>query len=65
MFETLKYGNKTSAGEIGHEIRTDASPKMGQDQVSGGISVLCLHAAPIANVLWKPHKIRWNVKYKS
>ena len=31
-----------------------ASPKVGQDQVSGGVSVLCWHAAPVANVLWKP-----------
>ena len=37
---------------------TLASPKMGQDQVSGGVSVLCWHAAPIANVLWKPLAIR-------
>ena len=27
---------------------------MGQDQVSGGVSVPCRHAAPVANVLWKP-----------
>ena len=26
---------------------------MGQDQVSGGVSVLCWHAAPVAYVLWK------------
>ena len=25
---------------------------MGQDQVSGGVSVLCWHAAPVAYVLW-------------
>ena len=31
---------------------------MGQDQVSGGVSVLCWHAAPVANVLWKPLAIR-------
>ena len=35
-----------------------ASPKVGQDQVSGGVSVLCWHAAPVANVLWKPLAIR-------
>ena len=50
MFETQKSGNKTSSGEIGLDIRTHASPKMGQDQVSGGVSVLCCHAAPVANV---------------
>ena len=26
---------------------------MGQDQVSGGVSALCWHAAPVAYVLWK------------
>ena len=26
-------------------------PKVGQDQVSGGVSVLCWHAAPVAFVL--------------
>ena len=58
MFETQKSGNKTSSGEIGLNIRTLASPKVGQDQVSGGVSVLCWHAAPFANVLWKPLAIR-------
>ena len=42
-----------SSGEIGLDIRTHASPKVGQDKVSGG-----WHAAPVANVLWKPHTIR-------
>ena len=48
MFGTQKSGNKTSSGEIGLNIRTLASPKVGQDQVSGGVSVLCWHAAPVA-----------------
>ena len=47
-----------SSGDIGLNIRTLASPKVGQDQVSGGVSVLCWHAAPVANVLWKPLAIR-------
>ena len=51
MFETPKSGNKTSSGEIGRNIRTLACPKVGQGQVSGGVSVLCWHAAPVANVL--------------
>ena len=51
MFETQKSGNKTSSGDNGLDIRTHASPKVGQDQVSGGVSVLCWHAAPVANVL--------------
>ena len=58
MFETQKSGNKTSSGEIGLDIRTHASPKVGQDQVSGGLSVPCWHAAPVANVVWKPRIIR-------
>ena len=48
MFETQKNGNKTSSGEIGLDIRTHASPKVGQDQVSGGIRVLNWHAASVA-----------------
>ena len=27
---------------------------MGQDQVSGGVSVPCWHATPVANAPWKP-----------
>ena len=59
MFEIQKSGDKTSSGEIGLDIRTHASPKVGQDQVSGGVSVLCWHAAPVAYVLWKPCTIRY------
>ena len=55
--------NKTSSGEIGLDIRKHASPKVGQDQVSGGVSVLCWHAAPVANVLWKPCTVRLKVKF--
>ena len=58
MFETQKSGDMTSSGEIGLDIRTHASPTVGQHQVSGGVSVLCLHAAPVAYVLWKPCTIR-------
>ena len=54
MFETQKSGSNTSSGEIGFNIRRLASPKVGHDQVRGGVSVLCWHAAPVANVLWKP-----------
>ena len=28
MFETQKFGNKTSSGEIGINIRTHANPKL-------------------------------------
>ena len=58
VFEIQKSGDKTSTGEIGLDIRTHASPKVGQVQVSGGVSVLCWHAAPVAYVLWKPCTIR-------
>ena len=34
MFETQKSGNKTSSGEIGLDIRTHASLKVGQAQVN-------------------------------
>ena len=34
MFETHKSGKKTSPEQIGLNIRTYASPKVGQDQVS-------------------------------
>ena len=58
VFEIQRSGDKTSSGEIGLDIRTRASPKVGQDQVSGGVSVLCWHAAPVAYVLWKPCTVR-------
>ena len=48
MFVNQKSGDKTSSGEIGLDIRTHASPKVGQDQVSGGVSVICWHAVPVA-----------------
>ena len=47
VFEIQRSGDKTSSGEIGLDIGTHASPKDGQDQVSGGVSVLCWHAAPV------------------
>ena len=40
IFKIQKSGDKTSSGEIGLEIKTDASPKVGQDQVSGEVSLL-------------------------
>ena len=54
MFEIQKSGDQTSSGEIGLDIRTHASPKVGQDQVSGGVSVPCRHATPVADAPWKP-----------
>ena len=54
MFEIQKSGDKTSSGEICLDIKTHASPKVGQDQVSEGVRVLCWHAAPVAYVLLQP-----------
>ena len=52
MFETHK------SGKIGLNITTLASPKVVQNQVSGGVSVLYWHVAPVANALWKLLAIR-------
>ena len=41
VFEIQRSGDKRSSGEIGLDIRTHASPKVGQDQVSGEVSVPC------------------------
>ena len=38
----------TSSGKNGLNIRTKCKSQMGQDQVSGGVSVLCWLAAPVA-----------------
>ena len=54
VFEIQRSGDKTSSGKIGLDIRTHASPKVGQDQVSGGVSIPCRHATPVADALWKP-----------
>ena len=63
MFEIEKYGNKASSGGTRLHIKTHASPKVGQDQVSGGVNVLCWHAVPVANVIWKPRSITLKVKF--
>ena len=54
MFEALKSGNNTNSGEIGLNIKTLASLKVVQDQVSGGVSVPCRHATSVEDALWKP-----------
>ena len=59
----LKSPETVQVQEIGLIIRQLASPNMEQDQVSRGVSVLCWHAATIANVLWKPLAIRFIVKF--
>ena len=50
----LRVFDNVQLAPFGLDIRTYASPKVGQDQMSGGVSVLCWHVAPVANVLWKP-----------
>ena len=57
MFQTQKSGSKTVSGEIALIIKTHESPKVGQDQVSGRVSVICWHAETVANVLWKSSTI--------
>ena len=42
VFEIQRSGDKTSSGEIGLDIRIHASPKVGQDQVSGGVRTFFL-----------------------
>ena len=46
-------------------IWTLVSPKLGQDQVSWGVSVLCWHAAPIANILWNLSQLGKNSVIRS
>ena len=48
MFKTQKSLNKTRSGEIDLKVRLRASPNVGKDQVSKGVSVLWVHAAPTA-----------------
>ena len=52
-----RFVDMTRSGKNGLNIRTNASPKMGQDQVSGEVSVLCMLASRTrCSVLWKPPK---------
>ena len=44
----------TSSGKNDLNIRKICKSQMGQDQVSGEVSVLCWLTAPVANVPWKP-----------
>ena len=54
VFEIQRSGDKTSSGEIGLDIRTHASPKVGQDQVSGGVSV--------QNHFYLLHSLKYDVR---
>ena len=53
-------GNKTNSEWLVSILEHLQVPKIGQDQVSGEVSVLCWHAAPVSNVLWKPFAVRYN-----
>ena len=53
--QNSKIWKQESLKETGLNIRTYASSKVRQNQVSGGVSVFCWHNATVANVLWKPH----------
>ena len=55
MFETQKSRNKKSSEGIEIKIRTHASSKGWQNQVSTGVSVIGLHATPIVNMLLIPY----------
>ena len=52
MFETQKSGNKTSWGEIGLDIRTHASPKVGQDHQE----ISFKHVSPWLYFFWVSFK---------
>ena len=54
MFEVQKSENKTCLEETSLNIRTHASPQVGQDQLSVGVGTLCWLTAPVSNVPWKP-----------
>ena len=61
MFETQMSRSKASSGEIGLNIRTHASPKVGRDQVSRGLSIR--HVTPVANALWNPCAIMYKFNF--
>ena len=44
----------TSSGKNGLNIRPKCKSQMGQDQVSGGVSVLCWLAAPVEYTAIRP-----------
>ena len=48
-----KFGIKDWSQQVEH-----MQVAKGRDQVSGDVSVPCRYATPVANVLWKPLKIR-------
>ena len=64
MFETQKVRRHDKFRKEWSQHYNKCKSQMGQDQVSGGVSVLFWLAAPVANVLWKPPGImgsRFNI----
>ena len=53
----LLYFTYSKIEKVPQQVEHMQVPK-GRDQVSGGVSVPCQNATPVANVLWKPLKIR-------
>ena len=64
-----RYVDMTSSGKNSLNIWAIASPKMGQDQVSGGVSVLSWLAAPIAmfygNLPKFGNKVKIGIRFSS
>ena len=48
MFETQKVSRHDKLRKGWSQHKSKCKSQMGQDQVSGGLSVLCWHAAPVA-----------------
>ena len=52
-----KNNDKSGKKDWPQQVEHMQVPK-GRDQLSLGVSAPCLHATPVANVPWKPLKIR-------
>ena len=48
MFETQKVRRYDKLGKEWSQHKNKCKSQMGQDQVPGGVSVFCWHAAPVA-----------------
>ena len=58
MFETLSPETRQVLESLVSTLEHVQVPKWDRTQVSGGESVLCRYAAPVANVLWKTRAAR-------
>ena len=54
MFETQKVRRHDKFGKDSSQHKNKCKSKMGQDQVSGGVSVTLLASRIRCNFLWKP-----------